>query len=486
MEKHEKPPEEPGKLRQFLVALVVNQLALSYGIVMGWQSPSAPQLQNSTLSIVSEPMTDDEVSWLTGTLCLSGTIMTVLLSIVPDIFSRKRIGYVLTVPALIAWLLIAFATEHLHIYMSRILSGIAGAGTFFLVPNYISEIAGDSIRGMLASILVFSVNFGILLAYILGGVMSFRTFPLPVIALLIVFLVLFIFMPESPVYLVRRNRMNEAIRSLKWLKAGNSLVAERTLSHIQVQVKESASVKSAKFSDLFRDKATIKGLIIVLGLYIAQQFCGIFAMLSNTETIFKMAGSSLSPNASAIIVAVIMLVGSCLAMFLVERAGRRPLLLLSCAGMCVCHSVMGAFCYFQALQYDMSDYSWIPVVALSAFMIVYSLGMGNGPVVIMAEIFTRDVTSLASTVSLSASWGSAFVVTKSFTDLITLLGTHGCFFFLATSCACSFVFCFVLLPETKGRMREDIVDELNGVRCSKNNNNAKHVIGTDSVHAAYV
>lgn len=68
-------------------------------------------------------------------------------------------------------------------------------------------------------------------------------------------------------------------RALKWLKAGNSLVAERALSHIQLQVKEMSSTKSAKFSDMFRDKATIKGLIIVLILYIAQQFSGIFAMV---------------------------------------------------------------------------------------------------------------------------------------------------------------------------------------------------------------
>lgn len=199
-----------------------------------------------------------------------------------------------------------------------------------------------------------------------------------------------------------------------------------------------------------------------------------------------MSGSSLSPNVSAIIVASLQLVGSCFAMYLVERAGRRPLLLLSCAGMCVCHCVIGTFCYLQNLQYEVSAYSWIPMVTLSTFMIIYSLGMGNGPVVVMAEIFTRDVTSLASTVGLSVSWGTAFIMTKSFTDLVALLGMHGCFFLLATFCACSFLFCFVLLPETKGRIREDIVDELNGVRCTKNNNNVKDIIGSDSVHAEYV
>ncbi|XP_012532000.1 facilitated trehalose transporter Tret1 isoform X2 [Monomorium pharaonis] len=452
---------------------------------MGWQSPSAPQLQSPSPPMGNEPMTDNGVSWLTGTLCLSGTITTVLLSVLPDKFSRKRFGYMLTLPMIIAWLLLIFTNEHVYIYVSRILSGMAGGVTFFLVSNYVSEIACDSIRGMLASILVFSVNSGIVVAYILGGVMSFRAFPVVSVSLAVLFFITFIFMPESPVYLVRRNRMHEAIRALKWLRAGNSLVAERTLSQIQLEVKENASTKPAKFSDLFRDKATIKGLIITLGLFIGQQFCGVFAMISNTETIFKLSGSSLSPNMSSIIVGTIQLVGSCIAMFLVDRAGRRPLLFLSCAGMCACHCVIGTFCYLQNLQYDVSNYSWIPVVALSTFMITYSLGLGNGPVVVMSEIFSRDVTSLASTVILTTSWGSAFVITKSFTDLVALLGMHGCFFFLGASCASTFVFCYVLLPETKGRLREDIVNELNGVQCTENKN-IKHIIGTDPVDAAYV
>jgi len=199
-----------------------------------------------------------------------------------------------------------------------------------------------------------------------------------------------------------------------------------------------------------------------------------------------MSGSSLSPNASSIIIGVIQFFVSWAAMFLVERAGRRPLILFSCMGMCVCHCVIATFCYLQNLQYEVSAYSWIPVVALSIFMITYALGMGNGPIVVMSEIFSRDVTSLASIICFFSNWATAFVVSKSFSDLIALLDMHGCFFLFATSCACSFLFFFVLLPETKGRIREDIVDELNGVRCMKNKNNVKHIIGSNSTQAVNV
>lgn len=199
-----------------------------------------------------------------------------------------------------------------------------------------------------------------------------------------------------------------------------------------------------------------------------------------------MSGSSLSPNAAAIVVGIIQVVGSCLASSLVEGAGRRPLLLVSCAGMILCHCVIGTFCYFQELGYDVAAYAWVPVVALSVFMVVYTLGMGAVPIIVTAEIFSREMFTMAGTISLICLWISAFTMVKIFADLIALLGMYGCFFLLAALCASSFLFCLVLVPETKGRLREDIVDELSGKRCAKSEKNAKHIVGTPSAQAAHV
>lgn len=180
--------------------------------MMGWQSPSVPQLQNPLPVVGSEPMTDDNISWMNGILTLVGTFMTMLLLVIPDKFSRKRFGYVLTLPMILSWLLIIFATEHMHIYVAKALNGITGAGIFFLVSNYVSEISSDSIRGILASIIGFSLNTGILLAYILGGMMSLYNLAVVGAIMSALFLITFVFIPESPVYLVRRNHMHEAIK----------------------------------------------------------------------------------------------------------------------------------------------------------------------------------------------------------------------------------------------------------------------------------
>lgn len=157
-------------------------------------------------------MTDEDVSWLTGIMCLTGFGGTVLLVIIPDKFSRKRFGYLLVLPICISWLTIIFATEHIHVYIARVFGGVSGAALFFFVPNYVSEISDDSIRGLLGSLFVVSINLGILLGYVMGGMVSFKMYAMINITVPVLYLIGFVFLPESPVYLVRQNRIRDATR----------------------------------------------------------------------------------------------------------------------------------------------------------------------------------------------------------------------------------------------------------------------------------
>ncbi|XP_076629381.1 facilitated trehalose transporter Tret1 [Colletes latitarsis] len=462
---------EPGKFRQFIVALVPNISCLSYGLAIGWQSPMTPLLQSADSPAVSEPMTDDEVSWLTAIMCLTGAFVTLVVGAIAERCGRKLAGCLAALPFSACWMLIIFASEHVHVFISRFFSGIGGAMALYVVPRYVSEISSDEIRGMLSSLLVLLLNGGILLGYILGALFSFRVFAIIAFAISLFYFVFVLFLPESPVYLIRRNRLPEAARSLKWLRAGHEPTVQRELSRLQAEVKElCVSGKSIVPSDLFRDKATVKGLIITLGLFSAQQLCGIFAMVSYTETIFRMSGSSLSPNTSTIIVGAIQLFGSYLSTSLMERLGRRPLLLMSSSGMCACHYILGVFCYLQTLNYDTSSFTWIPIVTLSSYMILYSLGLGPGPYVVSSEILSRDVSTLILSLGLFSVWLSAFLIVKFFPSMVALLGMFGCFFLLGTFCAIIFAFVFALIPETKGQPRQLILDRLNGLPSSHDKN----------------
>lgn len=179
--------------------------------------------------------------------------------------------------------------------------------------------------------------------------------------------------------------------------------------------------------------------------------------------IFQIAGSSLSPNSATIIVGAIQIFGSWLSTVLMERAGRRPLILISCMGMLVCHFILGLFLYLQYKSYDVTSFGWIPLLALSVYAVVYCVGMGPAPFIVAAEVFSPDVASLANTVNMICLFISAFLVMKLFPLLIVILGIYGCFFFLGACCGCTFLFTLFFVPETKGRSIESILDELNGL-----------------------
>ncbi|XP_029035963.1 facilitated trehalose transporter Tret1-like [Osmia bicornis bicornis] len=453
----------PGRFRQLFVALVANISTFSFGTMVGWMSPSIPQLQSDNPPVGNEPMTDEAASWLTGIMCLSAAFVSLIVGVIANRYGRKVAGCLMGLPLCSTWLCTIFASTHMHLFIARFFSGMSGGMALFLIPLYVSEIGSDEIRGMLGSLLVFLLNGGLLLGYILGAVLSYRVFTISMLVWPLLYILFFVFVPESPVYLLRRNRLDDAARSLSWLRGGDKLTAEREMVRLQLEAKErNVTGRSIKLSDLFRDRATTKGLLIVLGLFAGQQLAGIIAMISYTETIFRIAGSSLSPNGSAIIVGVIQVFGSCLSTAFMERIGRRPLFLTSAAGMGVCHFVIGIFCYLKTLEYDVASFSWIPVVALSVFMITYALGLGPGPYVIAADILSQDISSLVTTIGMFFAWSMAFIVAKLFPTCVSLLDVHGCFFLLATFCAATFVFIFTILPETKGQPRQLILDRLNG------------------------
>ncbi|KOX72175.1 Facilitated trehalose transporter Tret1 [Melipona quadrifasciata] len=468
-----------SKSKSSFYYFLANISSFAFGTMIGWQSPTIPQLQSETPPVGNEPMTNEAASWLTGIMCLTAALTSLIIGIIVNRFGHKVTGYLIALAHCTSWLFTILATQHMHLFIGFFFSGISGGMTLFSVPLYVSEIASDGIRGMLGSLMVFVLNGGILFAYVLGALLPYQWYSITMFAFPLLYIATFLFVPESPVYLIRSNRINDASRqvqaifffsSLTWLRGGKKSVVEQEMLRLQQEAKEITVSGSwtNKLSELFRDRATIKGLCITLGMFCGQQLAGIFIMISYTETIFKMSGSSLSPNGSAIIVGTIQVFGSWLSTTLMERAGRRPLLLISCFGMGTCHCVLGVFCYLQTLGYDVSKFSWISIIALSVFMIAYGLGMGPGPYVISSEILSRDVSSMVVTLGMFTAWAMAFIVVKLFPTVVNLLGIHGCFFLLGIFCGISFAFIFMLIPETKGLPRQVILDRLNGVSSSSN------------------
>ncbi|XP_015111776.1 facilitated trehalose transporter Tret1 [Diachasma alloeum] len=250
------------------------------GVAMGWLSPTVPYLKSNSSTVTPHAMTDNQVSWMTGATSIGALMILPFCGMMSERLGRKITGCLIAVPFFISWLLKIIATNYLYLVVARLLIGFSAAMFGSLVPIYVSEISATSIRGQLGSLLIFTLNIGIVSGYVLGTVFSYVVFASIVLTLPVIFFGLFIFMPETPIYLVRKNRIGEATRSLMWLKSNNESAAKLELRQLQAYVKENVDTsRSVGFRDLVRDRGTIKGFIIALVLLGAQETTGYSVMV---------------------------------------------------------------------------------------------------------------------------------------------------------------------------------------------------------------
>jgi len=234
---------------------------------------------------------------------------------------------------------------------------------------------------------------------------------------------------------------------------------QKELLSVQSAVQEAAASSVSwrqSVRTLASDRATRQALLISLGLMVFQQLSGINAVVFYSGSIFESSGGGLlSPEAASIIIALVMVLSTMCATVLVDKAGRRPLLLLSA-------SVMGLCLAALAASFATTTPPWLPVFSVAVYIVVFSLGFGPIPWMMVGELFSPAAKSTASAVAACCNWTLAFAVTKFFPTLVGVAGSAGAFAFFAVVCFVAVVFVAVLLPETKGKSLEVIQQQLGG------------------------
>lgn len=249
---------------------------------------------------------------------------------------------------------------------------------FAIFNRYIGEIAQKDIRGALGSFFQLMVTIGILFVYGVGYDLNVFTFSIICGVLPLVFAVSFVFMPESPLYLISKNRSEDAIKSLKWLR-GEHYDFSDELNELQSQHDEDINNKIS-FIAALRRRATVKALIIIVGLMFFLQLSGINIVIFYTGSIFNAAHIDLKTELAIILVGVMQVVATFIASMIVDKTGRRVLLLLSISVMAICKILLGVYFYMNDNDAtSVKDLGWLPVVALCVYIIAFSLGFGPIP-----------------------------------------------------------------------------------------------------------
>jgi sugar porter (SP) family MFS transporter len=400
--------------------------------------------------------------------CLVGAMVAGALS---DKFGRKRLLIFSAALFVVTSLGNALAPSFAIFVTWRMLGGVAIGLASNLSPMYIAEIAPAEARGRLVAINQLTIVIGILAAQFInwalvrdlpaGATDEFiRTswygqagwrwmFALTAAPSLLFFISMF-FVPESPRWLIK-NGSSERARGVL-ARIGGGTYADAEVRNVQATL-ASEEIQHVRFTDLLEPRMR---RVLVLGVVLAvfQQWCGINVIFNYAEEIFRAAGYDISDVLKNIAwTGSVNLAFTFVALGVVDRGGRRPLMLLGSAGLAIIYTAMG-LCYHGQVK-------GLPMLLL-VLAAIGCYGMSLAPVtwVVISEIFPNRIRGAAMSVAVTSLWIACFILTYTFPILNAHLGSAGTFWLYAAICVAGFTFILLKLPETKGKSLEDIEREL--------------------------
>ncbi|XP_012230923.1 facilitated trehalose transporter Tret1-like isoform X2 [Linepithema humile] len=344
-----------------------------------------------------------------------------------------------------------------ELYVARVLCGLCTGMSYTTTPMYLGEISSANIRGYLVSMLVVVAGIGTLVEFIIGPFLSVQNLALVSLISPCLFVITFIWVPESPYHLIRCDARQKAINSLIQLRGKEDVYTEA--DNIEQAVKIDLANETG-FREILFVPGNRRALLILLCLAAFQQLSGVSAILQFAEIIFDEANSSLKGKYLTMILGAVQLVSTIVCMFVIDRCGRKPLLIISAFGS-GCSTAMVAI-YFN-LQYNhvnTNELVWLPITGVLTYMIMYSLGLAALVLTICSEVFPTNVKALGATLTVVALGVSGSVVGKLYLFIAENAGTHVPFWIFSACCFTCVLFTFFYVPETKGKTLEQIQEKL--------------------------
>ena len=449
---------------------LISIVAAMGGLLFGWDwvviGGAKPFFQRY-FQLTSEA----QIGWANSCALLGCLVGALIAGALSDRFGRKRLLVVAALQFAVTSLGNALANNFTVFVVWRMLGGVAIGLASNLSPMYIAEVAPARMRGRLVSINQLTIVIGILLAQYINwflvrhlpagasdeyirdswfGQQGWRwMFGLTAAPALLFLLGMFL-VPESPRWLAKYGQADRARRVLS--RIGGESYAAAALADIQSTLSGEETGR-VRFTDLLDPKMR---RVLVLGIILAvfQQWCGINVIFNYAEEIFRAAGYDISTVLKNIAwTGSANLAFTFVALGLVDRRGRRPLMLFGAAGLALIYSAM-ALCYGGGVK------GWPMLVLVLAAIGCYAMSLAPVTWVVISEIFPNRIRGAAMAVAVTSLWLACFILTYTFPILNAKLGSAGTFWLYAAICAAGFVFIKLKLPETKGKTLEQIERDL--------------------------
>ncbi|KAG0415200.1 hypothetical protein HPB47_007648 [Ixodes persulcatus] len=461
----DKSPEASKGFELFYVAAASAWLgSVAMGTNLGYSSPAIPSLKRNDSN--SFTLSAGDETWFGSLLTLGALTGGLVAGFLVESLGRKLAIIFSSLGFVVGWLLIATAGTVLVLCLGRVITGFFTGIISLAVPVYVSEISRPEVRGLLGTGIQLSVTIGILAVFFFGKYLNWSSLAILCMTVPAAMAVLMIFMAESPRWLLQKDKRDEALKALQFLYAGSTdHEAERNAieANIKMSPKESFQMKELQQPFIY------KPILISLFLMFAQQFSGINAVMFYAVAIFQSAGSTIPAEDCMVIIGLVQVLATLVATMIMDKGGRRVLLLVSASMLAVSLAILGGYHYVKETNGEgaVSSMGWLPLACLSLFIIGFSFGMGPIPWLMMGELMPSRVRGFATSICTSFNWTLAFVVTKTFNDMLNLLSTYGTYWFFSGCMLISFVVVVLFLPETKGKTLEEIELAFRGTEVPK-------------------
>ncbi|XP_013143573.1 PREDICTED: facilitated trehalose transporter Tret1-like [Papilio polytes] len=453
---------ERGKGAQYLVAFSVSLATLTMGASSAWPTIVLPRFKGNESSI---QVTDDVVSWMVAVSplgFLSGSLVTRYIS---DNFGRRATVLGSAAPFTLGTMFVIYAAYGWMLCITKFLWGFGTGMLSTVITMYLIEISYKELRGSLNVFTRFTFNFGNLLVMCVGPFLSYSVLNYSLLPLPVIFFLACWWIPESPYYHLKEGRVDAAREELAKLRNSDDIALEEELQIIQDGVKnEMRSSSSAK--ELFNGRQYRKAVVIAVGLKMTQILTGGMAIQQYLIIIVQESKFKMAPATIAIVFGAVKFGVSLISSILVDRIGRRPLIIHSLVGTGVSYFIVGSYFFFLEVvrieHESLSPYGILTFIGILFSTIISTLGFNSVIGIVPAEIFPMNVKAVAMS-SLNILGGLlGFVVGKGYKYMKDLLGLTGVFWIFAFVTFSGAVFTHFFVPETRNKSLYDIQILLQG------------------------
>ncbi|CAH1640564.1 unnamed protein product [Spodoptera littoralis] len=469
-----------GRLRQVHAAFAGGFGSLVMGALNVWPSYTSELYSSNTTTPLSAPMTKGEEAMLGSLPSLGAMVGTAIAGTLINSLGRRNGGVILSLPFVLSWAVVSVTSSINLILAARFFAGVAGGGFLVLAPIFTSEVAEDSIRGALASASIYLYCLGTLMSYVVGWFLTYRTIIWLQLILSIVCTVLILLVVESPVYLLKKNREEDAKEAIAKYRSvsSTSMVVLDELSRLKHQIMPAVELVSVTEVDpkaeeaekqklnnedihetkkmsplkiLFVAAASRRAFMVVTIAITLQVFMGIVPVQVYAKTVFTQTDPTKS-DLYTVLFAVIQFCGAMTSALVADKAGRRVLIISSSILVSLCMAGLGFLLQSKTAP------AWVTVVLLMAYCFSFLIGAGTIPYVLLAEVFESEVQGIASMIIIEWVWFLNFFILGVFPYMISIFGIYGCFYVFGAVALLNAVQSFILVPETKGLSNAQIQD----------------------------